>query len=79
MTLDEALDSLLGSRRSGDLTADLIGAAREAMRRREQNSALGGEVIAALLERGHSYRDIERETGIPRATAQRWGRPPHRV
>lgn len=49
------------------------------MKRREQNSIDGGAVIAALLDNGFSYRDIERATGIPRATAQRWATPPKRV
>ena len=80
MTLDEALRSLLGDARTGDLQADLIAAAREAMNRRERNSADGGAVIAAMLEQlGLSYRDIERLTGIPRATAQRWAEPPKRA
>lgn len=76
MTLDDALDALLGPRRTGDLAADLAGAAREAMARRERNTEHGGAVIAAMVESGMSYRDIERETGIPRTTAQRWAVPP---
>lgn len=79
MTVDEALDELLGDRRSGDATADLIEATREAMRRRERNTAHGGAVIAALREAGLSWRDIETQTGIPKATAQRWADPPKRV
>ncbi|MGH3867236.1 MAG: hypothetical protein ACRDQ4_14050 [Pseudonocardiaceae bacterium] len=79
MTLDEALDSLLGTSRTGELPADLIAAATEAMDRRERNSIHGGLVIAALTDAGFSYRDIERATGIPRATAQRWATPPTRL
>jgi hypothetical protein len=79
MTVEEALDSLLGSNRTGDLTADLVAGAREAMDRRERNSLHGGAVIAALVDAGLSYRDIERATGIPRATAQRWATPPTRI
>lgn len=78
-TLDDALDSLIGSNRTGDRVADLVTAAREAMDRRERNSVHGGLVIAALVEAGLSYRDIERATQIPRATAQRWAAPPERV
>jgi len=36
-------------------------------------------VIAALIELGVSYRDIEREAGIPIATAHRWATPPRIV
>jgi hypothetical protein len=79
MTVEEALDSLLGSHRTGDLTADLVAGAKEAMDRRERNSLHGGTVIAALVDAGFSYRDIERATGIPRATAQRWATPPARI
>lgn len=79
MTVDEALDALLGDRRTGDLQADLIAAAIEAMDRRERNSQHGGAVLAALTETGLSYRDIERATGIPRTTAQRWAVPPERA
>jgi uncharacterized protein YerC len=79
VTLDQALDSLLGSGRTGDLQADLLAALREALIRRERNSRDGGAVIAGLLDQGLSYRDIERLTGIPRATAQRWAEPPPRV
>jgi uncharacterized protein YerC len=76
MGLDDALDSLLGSRGTGDRRTDLVAAAREAMARRERNTEDGGAVIAAMLEDGLSYRDIERLTGIPRTTAQRWAVPP---
>ena len=76
MTADEALVELLGDQRRGDVRADLIEAAKEAMRRRERNTALGGAVIAALRETGVTYREIEQVTGIPRATAQRWAIPP---
>ena len=78
MTTDEALDALLGEVRTGDMRTDLIAAAREAMDRRERNTQHGGAVIAALVEAGLSYREIEQVTGIPRATAQRWALPPTR-
>jgi len=76
--LEDALRSL-GITRTGDDCADLLAAARESMRRREQNSRDGGAVIAALIEFGVSYRDIEREAGIPIATAHRWAAPPRSV
>jgi len=79
MTADEALDALLGEARTGDMRADLITAAKEAMDRRERNTQHGGAVIAALVEMGLSYRVIEQVTGIPRATAQRWAIPPERA
>ena len=63
----------------GDRRADLIRAAQEAMRRRERNTIDGGAVIAALVEMGMSYRDIERATGIPHVTAHRWAAPPRTV
>ncbi len=79
MTVAEALDALLGSDRTGDMRADLIAGAREAMARRERNTEHGGTVIAALRETGASWRDIEQATGIPRTTAQRWAEPPERA
>lgn len=80
MTVDEALDALLGNRRTGDRRADLIAAAREAMDRRERNSAHGGAVITALHEGERmSWREIEQATEIPRTTAQRWAEPPERT
>jgi hypothetical protein len=82
VTTEEALMNLLGERRTGDRRADLLAAAREAMRRREQNSADGGAVIAALVDEddiGMSYRELERETGIPIGTAHRWAAPPKRA
>ncbi len=79
MTVAEALDALLGSDRTGDMRADLIAGAREAMDRRERNSEHGGAVIAALRATGMSWRDVEVATGIPRTTAQRWAEPPDRV
>lgn len=74
----EALDALLGNRRSGDPTTDLVDAARESMRRREENSKRGAAVIPGLREQGLSWREIERRTGIPHSTAERWGTPPPR-
>jgi hypothetical protein len=79
VTVDEALDALLGPQRTGDLRADLIAGAKEAMDRRERNTMHGGAVIAALRDAGMSWRDIETTTGIPRTTAQRWAEPPERV
>ncbi len=79
MTVDEALDALLGDRRTGDQRTDLIAAAKEAMDRRERNSQHGGAVLAALVDQGLSWRQIEQATGIPRTTAQRWATPPERV
>lgn len=79
MTVEEALEALLGGRRTGDLSADLIAAAKEAMDRRERNTLHGGAVIAALHDSGMSWREIEVATGIARTTAQRWAEPPERA
>ena len=49
------------------------------MDRRERNSQHGGAVLAALVEQGLSWRQIEQATGIPRTTAQRWAEPPKRA
>ncbi|HEY4005830.1 MAG TPA: hypothetical protein VGM60_11680 [Pseudonocardia sp.] len=78
MNLNDALDALLADRRTGDRTADLAEAAKEAMERRIRNTQHGGAVIAAMVEDGMSYREIERVTGIPSSTAQRWAVPPKR-
>lgn len=79
MTVEEALEALLGSERTGDQRADLIAAAKEAMERRIRNTEHGGAVIAALHEAGMSWREIEIATGIARTTAQRWAEPPERA
>lgn len=76
MTADEALDELLGEGRTGDLRADLIEGAKEAMRRRQRNSEHGGAVIAEMRSEGMSWREIETATGIARTTAQRWAESP---
>ena len=78
MDADEALEALLGDQRTGDLRIDLIEGLKEAMRRRERNAEHRGAVIAALVDMGLSYRDIEHVTGLPRTTAQRWAMPPER-
>lgn len=80
MTVDEALQELLGDRRTGDARTDLVEAAKEAMRRRERNTLLGGTVLEALSrDEGLSWRQIEQATDIPRTTAQRWAEPPKRA
>ncbi|MFN2539566.1 MAG: helix-turn-helix domain-containing protein [Mycobacteriales bacterium] len=77
MTVEEALAALLGDRQTGDLVADLVEGAQEAMRRRQRNTLHGGAVIEALREQaGLSWREIEQRTGIPRTTAQRWAETP---
>jgi DNA-directed RNA polymerase specialized sigma24 family protein len=77
VNLDEALSELLpDNKRTGDTQADLVAAAAEAWRRRHVNTEAGAAVIAALTDRGLSYRQIADLTGIPAATAHRWARPP---
>lgn len=78
MTVEEALAALLGDARTGDVRTDLLKALNEAMARRQRNTAHGGAVIAALIESGMSYRELETATGIPRATLHRWATPPER-
>jgi hypothetical protein len=75
---DEALEALLGGQRTGDMRTDLIEGLKEAMRGRERNAERGGVVLAALVDMGLSYRDIEHVTGLPQTTAQRWAIPPER-
>lgn len=79
MAADRALQALLGDHRSGNYLNDLVTAAKETQRRREQNTMDGGEIIDALREAGIEWREIERLTGIPKATAQRWATPPPKV
>lgn len=55
---------------------DLTEAATEAWRRRHVNTEAGAAVLAALLDSGMTYRQIQAATGIPPATAHRWARPP---
>lgn len=76
VTVDEAVDELLGELRTGDEDTDLVAAARVSMRIRERNSARGGAVLNALHQRVKSWREVERLTGIPRETARRWALPP---
>lgn len=73
----DALDALVPvDRQSGDVIADLIAAAHEALRRRERNTAEGGAVLAALYRDAQSWRTVGYLTGIPFATARRWAVPP---
>lgn len=79
LTPDEqrALDDLVPpAEQTGDPRTDLIAAARESFRRRQENSRVGGIVISALHDRVSSWRVIEAETDIPRTTAQRWAEQP---
>ncbi len=71
-----ALDALLGDTATGEQHADLVAACRETMRRREENSRLGGHVIAALYRSVNSWRIVEYATGIPASTARSWATPP---
>lgn len=79
LTADEraALNDLLPpERQTGDLHDDLVAAAKEAMRRRERNSTVGGHVLAALHRDVGSWRVVAYATGIPFVTARRWATPP---
>jgi hypothetical protein len=73
----EALDELLPpDRRSGDHVEDLVEAAREARRRRANNTKWGGLVIGALHRELDSWRRLAAVTGIPLRTARNWSTPP---
>jgi DNA-directed RNA polymerase specialized sigma24 family protein len=76
--LHEALHELVPGEPEDDEVdqAVLVAAAREAWRRRHVNTQAGAAVLAALVEKGLSYRQIADSTGIPAATAHRWARPP---
>ena len=74
-----ALDALLGDAATGDQHADLVAACRETMRRRADNSRLGGHVIAALYRSVNSWRIVEYATGIPASTARTWATPPEQA
>lgn len=62
--------------RTGDDFADLRVAAREAWKRRQENTELGGAVLAALYREAQSWRAVSALTGIPTSTARRWAVPP---
>jgi hypothetical protein len=79
LTRDErlALNELVPvSKQTGDLETDLASAAKEAMRRRKENSRIGGAVINALHERTQSWKQVAELTDIPLTTARRWAEPP---
>ena len=72
-----ALDRLIApEQQTGNVTADLIAAAKEAWRRRQQNSIDGGAVLAALHRDAASWRALAWATGIPSSTARRWASTP---
>ena len=62
--------------RTGNDLADLTAAAQEAWKRRQQNTDLGGAVLAALYRAARSWRAVGSLTGIPTTTARRWATPP---
>jgi hypothetical protein len=78
VNVDEALDALLGARRTGNLRDDLFTGLAEAISRRDMNSlnlVHGGLVIEAIRsELGMSYREIEDAFELPKSTAHMWAR-----
>ena len=73
----EALDRLVPrEQQTGDLVADLIAAAKEAWRRREQNTVDGGAVLAALHRDTKSLQTVSYLTKIPKSTIARWSKKP---
>lgn len=72
-----ALDALVPiDAQTGEVADDLKEAAREAWRRRQENTTLGGAVLAALYRDARSWRTVSYLTGIPVTTARRWAVPP---
>jgi hypothetical protein len=72
-----ALDELLPSeRQTGNIADDLTTAAREAWRRRQENTRLGGAVLGALQRDAGSWRAAAWAAGMSVRTARRWSRPP---
>jgi hypothetical protein len=62
--------------RTGNPRKDWAAAVRVAMWRRQENTRLGAAAIAALRELGVTWRDLEKETDVPWATARRWHKRP---
>jgi DNA invertase Pin-like site-specific DNA recombinase len=79
MDSDEALHGLLGDNIPEGYRASRLAGLHESMHRREVNSQQGGQMIQDLIDDGMSYREIEKATGYPRSTLQRWVAPPKRV
>ncbi len=76
----EAFDRLLpAERRTGVLADDLAYAAREAMRRRRENTRFGAAVLGALHREVRSWRRVQDMTGVPWATARKWQQPPPEI
>lgn len=74
MTIEQAIALYLTepSQRTGELRADLIAAGKRAAVWRRQGPEATRAVLLALRERFQmTYREIEAETGIHFATAQR--------
>ena len=72
-----ALDRVVPPKQqAGDVIADLVKAAKEVWRRRQQNTVDGGFLLAALHRDAGSWRTIEYVTGIPFSTARRWATLP---
>lgn len=79
LTDDEraALDALIPrDQQTGNVRDDLIAASREAWRRRQENTRLGGAVLGALHRGVRSWRIVEFATDIPATSARRWATPP---
>jgi hypothetical protein len=71
------LDALVPmAERTGDARRDWATAVRVAMWRRQENTRLGAEAIAALRAQGVTWRDLQALTDVPWATARRWHESP---
>src|SRR4051794_3629731 len=77
LTDDErrALDALVPpDLQTGDVEADLVAAAREAVRRRRQNTLDGGAVLRVLHRGTPSWRRVATKVGgMSYVTFRRWG------
>lgn len=70
-TITEVIVNLIGQRYTGDETADLIDAGREAYERRVWNLWKGAMVLAALRNGGMTLKEITARTGWSKSTASR--------
>jgi hypothetical protein len=71
LTPDEALDELLGDKRTEDHVADLVNAAKALRHWQSIYPQAAAAVVSALLYH-MPYREIEAKTGLARSTMHGW-------
>lgn len=82
MDSTQAILEVLGPRgptedlRTGDPETDLVTAMRMLMETRLRNTERGVALIEGLRALPMTYDEIQRKTGVPRSTANKWGRSP---